>query len=151
VPLVTSAFTELHPAISPDGRWLAYTSIESGQNEVYVRPFPVTTGARWQVSNGGGAHPRWSSDSRELLYLDGAVRMVVAQVRAAPTFEVTELRRLFDASSFFLDGFHQSYEVLPGGRGFVFLRPRQATRSPVGVTLVQAEHWLDDLRARAGR
>jgi len=151
VPLVTSPFTELHPAISPDGRWLAYTSIESGENEIYVRPFPGTTGARWQVSNGGGAHPRWSSDSRELFYLDGASRMTAAEVRGAPTFEVTELRRLFDASLFFLDGFHQSYEVLPGGRGFVFLRPRQAARSAVGATLVQAENWLDDVRLRAGR
>ncbi len=52
VPLVASPFTELHPAVSPDGRWLACTSIESGTNEVYVRPFPATNGGRWQVSNG---------------------------------------------------------------------------------------------------
>jgi eukaryotic-like serine/threonine-protein kinase len=151
VPLVTSAFTELHPAISPDGRWLAYTSIESGENEVYVRPFPATTGARWQVSNGGGSQPRWSSDNRELFYLDAAFRVVAAEVRTAPTFEVAELRPLFDASGFFRDGFHQSYEVLPGGRGFVFLRPHQAGHTTPGVTLVEAEHWLDDVRARSGR
>jgi eukaryotic-like serine/threonine-protein kinase len=148
---VTSAFTELHPAISPDGRWLAYTSIESGENEVYVRPFPATTGARWQVSNGGGSQPRWSSDNRELFYLDAAFRVVAAEVRTAPTFEVAELRPLFDASGFFRDGFHQSYEVLPGGRGFVFLRGHQAGHTTPGVTLVEAEHWLDDVRARAGR
>src|SRR5207244_8588394 len=59
VPLVSSSFTELHPAVSPDGRWLAYTSIESGTNEVYVRAFPGTTGGRWQVANGGGTQPRW--------------------------------------------------------------------------------------------
>jgi Tol biopolymer transport system component len=151
VPLVASSFTELHPAFSPDGHWLAYTSIESGENEVYVRPFPATTGARWQVSNGGGSQARWSSDSRELFYLDRALRMVAAEVRTAPTFEVAELRPLFDASGFSLDGFHQSYEVLPGGRGFVFLRPHQAGQRAIGVTLVQAEHWLDDVRARAGR
>ncbi len=58
VPLVASPFTELHPTVSPDGRWLAYTSDESGANEVYVRPFPATTGGRWQVSNGGGGHPQ---------------------------------------------------------------------------------------------
>ena len=54
VPLVASPFQELHPAVSPDSRWLAYTSNESGANEVYVRSFPGTTGGRWQVSNGGG-------------------------------------------------------------------------------------------------
>ncbi|MEP6688922.1 MAG: protein kinase, partial [Gemmatimonadales bacterium] len=147
VPLVTSPFTELHPVVSPDGRWLAYTSIESGTNEIYVRPFPATTGARWQVSNGGGSEPRWSSDGRELFFLDGAPRLVAAQIRSAPVFEVTGLRPLFDAGGFSVDGFHTSYEVLPGGRGFVFLRSRQVGQT-AGVTLVQAEHWLDDVRAR---
>jgi serine/threonine-protein kinase len=151
VPLVASPFTELHPAVSPDGRWLAYTSIESGTNEVYVRPFPSTTGGRWQVSNGGGSQPRWSSDGRELFFLDGAFRMVAAQVRAAAAFEVAELRPLFDAGGFTLDGFHQSYDVLPGGRGFVFLRPRQLGQAAPGVKIVQAEHWLDDVRARTAR
>ena len=81
VPLVESNFTELHPAVSPDGHWLAYTSNESGTNEVYVRPFPATTGARWQVSNGGGMQPRWAADGRELFYLDGTGRLVAAQIR----------------------------------------------------------------------
>jgi hypothetical protein len=58
---------------------------------------------------------------------------------------------LFDASAFRLDAFHQSYEVLPGGRGFIFLRPHQAGHTTAGVTLVQAEHWLDDVRARTAR
>ena len=57
VPLVVTTFTEMHPAVSRDGRWLAYTSNESGANEVYVRTFPVTSGGRWQVSNGGGSMP----------------------------------------------------------------------------------------------
>ena len=134
VPLVTGAFTELHPAVSPDGRWFAYTSNESGANEVYVRPFPATMGARWQVSNGGGMQPRWSPDGRELFYIDAKDHLIAARVRPGPTFEVAELRPLFDASGFTIDNFHSSYEVLPGGRGFVFLRQRQsaqATAPPV--------------------
>jgi Tol biopolymer transport system component len=63
VPLVASSFTELEPAVSPDSRWLAYASNESGANEIYVRPFPGTTGARWQVSTGGGAEPTVASCS----------------------------------------------------------------------------------------
>jgi serine/threonine-protein kinase len=151
VPLVESPFTELHPAVSPDGRWLAYTSIESGTNEIYVRPFPATTGARWQVSNGGGTQPRWSSDGRELYFLDGGTRLVAAQVRTAPAFEVTGLRPLFDAGALAVDAFHTSYEALPGGRAFVFLRSRQIGQPASGVTVVQAEHWLDDVRARTAR
>jgi serine/threonine-protein kinase len=148
VPLVASEFTELHPSVSPDNRWIAYSSNESGANEVYVRPFPATSGGRWQVSNGGGTQPRWSPDGRELYYFDG-VRLVAAQVRAAPAFEVTELRPLFDASGFAIDPFHLSYSVLAGGRGFAFLRARSAqTAAP---PIVRAEHWFTDLRARSAR
>ena len=148
VPLVESSFTELHPAVSPDGHWLAYTSNESGTNEVYVRPFPATTGARWQVSNGGGVQPRWAADGRELFYLDGSGRLVAAQVRPSAAFEVTGLRPLFDASGFAVDAFHQSYEVLPGAGGFVFLRQRQATQAAVALPIVLVENWFADLQAR---
>jgi eukaryotic-like serine/threonine-protein kinase len=151
VPLVTTPFTELHPAASPDGHWLAYTSIESGTNEVYVRPFPSTTGGRWQVSNGGGSEPRWSPDGRELFYLDGTFRLVAAEIRASPTFEVSALRPLFDAARFTIDIYHTSYDVLPGGRGFLFLRQRQADRTAAAPLLVQAENWFADVRARSAR
>ena len=152
VPLVASPFTELHPAVSPDGRWIAFTSNESGANEIYVRPFPSTTSGRWQVSNGGGVQPRWAADGRELFFLDGASRLVAARVRSAPGFEVTELTPLFDASGFAVDPFHHSYDVQPDGRGFVFLRPRQGGRTGVAaVTVIEAENWFADLRARTAR
>ncbi|HEX6615834.1 MAG TPA: protein kinase [Gemmatimonadales bacterium] len=150
VPLVASPFTELHPAASPDGRWLAYTSNESGANEVYVRPFPTTTGGRWQVSNGGGSEPRWSPDGRELFYLDGSFRLTAAEIRRGPSFEVSELRPLFDASRFTIDIYHTSYDVLPGG-GFVFLRQRQSDRGGDRPPLVMAQDWLADVRARTAR
>ncbi len=148
VALVASEFTELHPAVSPDGRWLAYASNESGTNEVYVRAFPATTGGRWQVSNGGGAQPRWSPDTRELFFLNGEGRLVAAQVRAAPAFAVAELRPLFDASGFTIDAFHQSFDVLPGGRGFAFMRLRQSSQTPTTAPVVQVDNWFADVRAR---
>jgi len=148
VPLVATPFSELHPAVSPDGRWLAYASNESGTNEIYVRPFPSTTGGRWQVSNGGGIEPRWSADGRELYYLDGTSHLVAAEIRKSPTFDVAELRPLFDASRFSIDIFHASYEVLPGGRGFIFARPRTTDRGAVQPAVVQAESWFADVRAR---
>jgi dipeptidyl aminopeptidase/acylaminoacyl peptidase len=151
VPLAASEFTELHPAISPDGRWLAYTSNESGANEVYVRPFPATSGGRWQVSTVGGNQPQWSRDGRELFFASADGSLVAAQVRTAQAFEVTELRTLFATGGFTGDAFHQSFEVLPDGRGFVFLRERRSGQASSAPAIVYAENWFADLRARVGR
>ena len=65
--LMHSPASEGEPTLSPDGHWLAYTSDESGQPEIYVRRFPGLEG-RWQLSDGGGINPRWSPDGRELFY-----------------------------------------------------------------------------------
>jgi serine/threonine-protein kinase len=66
-PFLNTSFNEQEPMFSPDGRWLAYFSNESGSSEVYVRPFPGP-GGRWPISTGGGAYPRWSKNGRELFY-----------------------------------------------------------------------------------
>ena len=150
VPVAASSFTELHPALSPNARWLAYTSNESGINEVYVRPFPDAQGGRWQVSNGGGSEPRWSRDGRELFYLDGDLRLNAVRVQTVPTFAAAGRSSLFDASNFAVAGFHQSYEVTPDGRAFVFVSPRRAGEQGA-AQLVWADHWLNDVAARLAR
>ncbi len=99
VPLLTSPAREVSPALSPDGRWLAYESDESGTSEVYVRPFPDVASARWQVSLSGGTGPIWAHSGRELFYLNGRQEMVSTEVRPGPTFSVGETRILFPASS----------------------------------------------------
>jgi dipeptidyl aminopeptidase/acylaminoacyl peptidase len=147
VPVAASPFTELHPALSPDGRWLAYTSNESGINEVYVRPFPQAQGGRWQVSNGGGSEPRWSRDGRELFYLDGDLRLNAVQVHTVPTFATAARTSLFDASNFVVAGFHQSYEVTPDGRAFIFVSPRRAGAQGASP-LVWVDRWFNDVAAR---
>jgi eukaryotic-like serine/threonine-protein kinase len=148
VALVATQYSEYHPAVSRDGRWLAYTSNESGALEVYVRPFPGTSDGRWQVSNGGGSQPRWAPDGRELFYLDAAGRIVAAQVRTVPGFAVGRLEPLFETSALLLDAFHQSYEVTPDGRSVIFLRPHTTGRAAATPRLVVAEHWLDELGDR---
>jgi serine/threonine-protein kinase len=77
VPLVATGYDETSPAVSPDGRWLAYTSDESGRPEVYVRPFPNTNDGRWLVSAGGGQEPVWAHSGRELFYRGSGDLMVV--------------------------------------------------------------------------
>ena len=73
-PFLKSTFTDSTPSFSPDGRWLAYQSNESGTNEVYVRAFPPPSsgqGGKWQISNNGGTVPRWSRTGHELVYQSG--------------------------------------------------------------------------------
>jgi serine/threonine-protein kinase len=151
LPLVASPYTELEPALSRDGRWLAYTSNESGTNEVYVRPFPGTGGARWQVSNGGGEEPRWSPDGREIFFLDPRSRLIAADVRTGPAFAVAGQRPLFSAAGFFREGFHQSYDVSADGRFFSFLRPLQPDAGTRAPQIVRVDNWFADLKARLAR
>ncbi|HEY7635432.1 MAG TPA: protein kinase [Gemmatimonadales bacterium] len=150
VPLVADQFTELHPAVSPDGRWIAYTSDESGAQEVYVRAFPRTTAGRWQVSNGGGFQPRWSSDEREL-YFGSGDRLMAALIRTTHGFEVTELKPILTAAGFPSDRFHQSYDVLPGGKGLLFPRPWRPGPAVAAPTVVEAENWFAEVKTRTRR
>jgi Tol biopolymer transport system component len=148
VPLAASPFTEIAPALSPDGRWLAYVSNESGINEVFVRPFPDAATARFQVSNGGGDEPCWSPDGRELFFLDGRGQLVAAQVRTAGGFAVAELRPLFDASAYVHPGFHQSYDVARDGRSFLFLSPRELATGSGAQQIVRVDHWFRDVQSK---
>ena len=148
VPLVATPYSEYNPAVSRDGHWLAYTSNESGNLEVYVRPFPATAGGRWQVSDGGGSQPRWSANGRELFYIDGNGRLVAAQVRTVGPFAVIGTQPLFRVTDLVVDPFHQSYSVAPDGRSFIFLRPHIARQSTATARLVVVQHWLSDLRER---
>ncbi|TFG47805.1 MAG: serine/threonine-protein kinase, partial [Gemmatimonadales bacterium] len=110
-PLAASRFTETHPAVSPDGRWLAYVSDQSGDSEVYVRPLGLD-GDLVQVSRGGGGEPLWSPDGRELFYrgeVDGEPRMVVASVQTAPAFSVTARRPLFSVADMVTATPHRNY------------------------------------------
>jgi eukaryotic-like serine/threonine-protein kinase len=151
VPLVTSPYEELHPALAPDGRWLAYTSSESGQQEAYVRSFPATSEGRWQVSIGGGSHPRWAPNSRTLYYLSpNPLRMTAADLAPGSQFAVTNRTTLFQLSpALQIDQFHTSFEVTPDGRSFVFI----ASQSPNGAAtteehLILVENWFTELHER---
>jgi hypothetical protein len=79
------------PTLSPDGRWLAYVSDETGSNEVYVRAFPDVNSGKWQVSTDGGVMPMWADSGRELYYLDDNLGLVAAQVYTDSGFRVRVL------------------------------------------------------------
>jgi serine/threonine-protein kinase len=146
VPLVATRFTEVSPAPSPDGRWLAYTSSESGQNEVYVVPLPNTGAGKWVVSRRGGGEAQWSRSGKELFYRDGAGNLVAVEVRAASSFSLGPSVVLFPAGGFRRDETAREYAVSPDGRRFLMIRPL-TTAAP--DKLIVVENWFEELQARS--
>jgi Tol biopolymer transport system component len=149
-PLLAEAHEEVTPALSADGRWLAYASNESGRYEVYVRPFPAVEGGRWQVSRDGGTEPRWSRSGRELFFRAGGTLMS-AGVTPGASFVTGEVRTLFPVAPFLSGTNRQYYEVATDDRRFLFVRSLggQQAVGPAYVTMV--DNWLDELRAGARR
>jgi len=130
------------PDLSPDGRFLAYQSNESGQFEVYVQPFPQGGGKR-QVSMNGGRQPRWSGDGKELFYVEGDT-LVAVSVTTEPTFSVGSARPLFDAQDAFVGRGH-SYDVSAEGQRFVMVETLEEPPAPL-IRVVQ--NWFAEFRGR---
>jgi eukaryotic-like serine/threonine-protein kinase len=152
VRLLASA-TGSEPAISPDGRWLAYTSGNSG-SQLYVRPFPNTSAAVYQVSQNGGFFPRWSHDGRTLYYvIDSGTEhaIVAATVSTTPAFHVDSQTTLFRSGAYVLNaGGYDGYAVGPGDRGFLMLTAGGTGTNP-NARLVEMRHWLPAVRAKLHR
>ncbi len=150
VPVVADAFDEFEPALSPDGRWLAYVSDESGRSEVYVRSFPATTAGKWQVSSEGGIEPVWSGDSRELFFrsLDGR-QILVADMSAGPNSAANRrLASLPAQNDYERNQRNRLFEVAPDGR---FAMIQRSGTPDVSGNLVVALNWFRDLRERVAR
>jgi serine/threonine protein kinase len=146
VPLVATEFTEVSPAVSPDGRWLAYASNETGQFEIYVVPFPNTKTGKWSVSSAGGTEPLWSHRGSELFYRDGAGNLVAVAVTTSPTFSVSRSASLFSATPYRAYTVGLEYAVSPDDRRFLMIRP-VATDLPDKLTVV--DNWFQELKAKA--
>ena len=97
IPFLMTPFREGAARFSPDGRWVAYQSDESGRTEVYVRPFPASSGGggQWLVSNGGGVGPRWRRDGKELFFISQDRRVMAVEVNASPSFKAGIPKPLF--------------------------------------------------------
>ena len=139
-PLLREPFDDYMPAVSPDGRWLAYASNASGRYEVYVRPF-AGAGAPVQVSEGGGTEPVWSRDGR--LFYRGGRQLLAATVAPGAAFAVTAREPLF-ADAFDGEMPHSNYDITPDGRRLVMI----AAEASSGIETVVVVNWLPELRAR---
>jgi eukaryotic-like serine/threonine-protein kinase len=140
-PIIATDAQELSPALSPDGRWLAYVSDESGRLEVYVAPFPDVGTGRRVASRDGGTEPAWSPDGRELFFKRGDTLQVVRVVAAATGIELSAQRALFPVAEYFADRNHTSYAVAPDGAAFYFVRRASGT----GERLIMVRGWFAEL------
>jgi len=126
--------------ISPDGKWIAYSSDETGSNEIYVQPFPPSV-ARSRVSTDGGWSPMWRSDGGELFYADANRKLMAVDVQLEPSFEASAPRLLFDATT--LRDVSQYLDVTADGQRFLVVKPApDAGTRP--LTLVQ--NWTRNLK-----
>ena len=148
VPVAVSEFTERSPALSPDGRWVAYVSDESGQNEIYVRPFPDADSGLRLVSTAGGAEPVWAHDGRELFYRNGADSLVAVQVRTDSVFGWDSQVVLFSMAEYQRGNTHPIYDVNPDDQRFVMLRMGNEGAASAEAYLVM--NWFEELRQRMG-
>ena len=143
LPVAASATAvENMPRISPDGRWVAFTTNESGREEVVVQPFPGP-GGRVQVSANGGSEPVWARDGRRLFYRGGG-QIMAATVGPGPRFTVISRDELFPDRYAFATNPHANYDVMPDGERFIFLEPASEG------TMTVVSNWRAVLRERMG-
>jgi serine/threonine-protein kinase len=154
LPLLTSPADEAAPAVSPDGRWLAYNSDETGRREVFIRPFPNVGSGQFQVSTGGGRSPIWSSDGSELFFVadasgenDDARRMMVAAIDRGPPLRVLRPEVLFEIDgNYYLANNSTSYRVADDDERFLMARfIGQGAR----IEMVFVQSFFEVLRERA--
>jgi len=142
-PLLASPYDEDAATISPDGRWIAYLSNESGRAEVYVRPLSGESG-KWQISTTGGFEPRWSRAANEMFFRTGDGRLASVTFEGGSTFRASPPRVLWQQGELLAGGSPKSYGITPDGMRFLALRSFDGPlRSPV---INYSDEWV--LRAR---
>lgn len=135
---LNSSFEETAPAFSPDGRWMAYGSDESGHEEIYVRPFPGP-GARVQISSGGGRAPAWARNGRELFFSNSG-KILAVSVTLSPDFRADTPTVLFEGN------YHFIFDVAPDARRFAMIQFDEGESVPSTIHVVL--NFFDELRRR---
>ncbi|MEK7403171.1 MAG: protein kinase, partial [Gemmatimonadota bacterium] len=147
--IVTDQGVQLGAALSPDGRWLAYTSVETGVPQIYVRPFPDTKVAKRQVSVNGGTIARWSRSGRELFFADNSATIWSVPVPPGPVFSPGIPKQLFSATPYGPITLFP-FDVSHDDKRFLFTRP-VGSQSPRSDELIVVENFAEELRAKVRR
>ena len=151
--LLEAEFRKRSPALSPDGRWLAYQSDETGRNHIFVQPFPNIDDGKWQVSAAsaaGATDPVWSPDGRHLFFYELGSRIMVAEFETDPTFSPGTPTEAFTLSGLNLSGGGRRYDLAPDGERFVVRSPggAQTTGEAAFDGLIVVENWHQELTER---
>ena len=145
--VLDTEFGEARPALSPDGRWLAYESNESGQVEIFVRPFPNIDDGKWQVSTAGGSSPVWSPDGQELFYRESTRLLMTVPVDTEPSFTYDTPERVFGFGGYYFPSQGRDYDISPDGRRFVFLMAPGAQRGEdAAPQVILVQNWFEELK-----
>ncbi len=148
-PFVNTPAVEVYPAFSPDGRWIAYQSNESGPMEVYVRPFPGP-GGKWQISTGGGTTPEWSRNGKELFFTTvNRDKIMVATYTASGESFRADKPRLWSPGQFTTRGTTLNYALHPDGKRFAVLKAGNGETAPPPINKVSfIFNFFDELRRK---
>ena len=141
--------TERNAEISPDGRWIAYESLEAGQFDVYVRPFPDVTGGKWPVSTNGGSQPLWARSGKELFFIDPSGALTGVRVEGQSSFTAGTPAKILDSSYVWSVPTYagRMYDISPDGQRFLMLKESSLpdrTSVPRSITVVQ--NWHEELK-----
>ena len=145
-PFLQTPFGERVPRFSPDGRYVAYVSNESGQNEVYVQPFPEGS-RKVTVSSNGGTKVRWSRDGKELFYVEGQT-LVAVSVSSGSGFSVGSATRLFEHAGLRGATNYAPYDVSADGQRFILAEPVGAGADAPEPAIRVVQNWFAEFRDR---
>jgi serine/threonine-protein kinase len=140
--VLATSFSSIYPQISPDGRWLAYTSNRSGHPELYVRPYPDVDSAVWQVSVDGGFHALWSEDSDELIYW-GLSEMMSAKIDTEGGFRAARPEPLFSHDPYFFSG-SRSFDLDRTNDRFLMVKKPSEDEIPTNRIII-VQNWIDEV------
>jgi Tol biopolymer transport system component/tRNA A-37 threonylcarbamoyl transferase component Bud32 len=139
IQVSVTRFDAFAPALSPDGRWVAFASDVDGETDIYVRPFPSGQG-QWRVSRSGGVGPIWTRGGRELLYMGGNDSLMAVDVAFSPDPVFSGSRGLFPIGAYRAEIYHRSYDATPDGERFTMIRLRSQALEQLEVVAVENFH-----------
>jgi Tol biopolymer transport system component len=147
-PFLQSSFRHVESRLSPDGRWLAFTTNESGTYQIVVQPFPDPSGGKWQITAAGGIEPQWRRDGGELFYLGLDGKLMAVPIKSDPSFEAGQPEPLFQTPLAIpaIPG-NRRYDVSADGQRFLIISPvTTVPGGPQPIPITAIVNWAVGLK-----